>query len=294
MRKRRRRLHGLRRNPVADDRGFSGKRARLAAGSVARGRHARDPCGSPAPVLPGRRYRRAREQARLAQKRRSSPPEEPLMRERLHFLLLNVGHLPRPSVHADLRHGGGARAASRVGPGLCRALEVRHARLLRLRRIRASRRLDRRQVEPRRHDERVLHRHRVRLDRHLVRAHAARDRHWPVRRRRIRRHLPPGRPRHRGGEVEEHGHAHRRQRRLGKPRRRQRRAAHRLLHRSRRLAHGIRGAGRRLDPDRHRLHRPDVGGDHRIPSIVPRRRPRQPVLPADIKACWCGCRPSCS
>ena len=80
------------RNPVADDRGFSGKRAGLAAGSVARGRHARDPCGSPAPVLPGRRYRRAREQARLAQKRRSSPPEEPLMRERLHFLLLNVGH----------------------------------------------------------------------------------------------------------------------------------------------------------------------------------------------------------
>ena len=64
-----------------------------------------------------------------------------------------------------------------------------------------------------------------------------RDRARPVRGRRVRGDLPPRRPRDRGGEVEEHGHAHRRERRVGQPRRRQRGAAHRLPHRPRRLAH---------------------------------------------------------
>ena len=47
---------------------------------------------------------------------------------------------------------------------------------------------------------------------------------------------------------------------------------------------GLRRAGHRLDPDRHRLHRPDVARRSSSPSVVPRRRPRQRVLPADIKA----------
>ena len=59
---------------------------------------------------------------------------------------------------------------------------------------------------------------------------------------------------------------------------------------------GIRCAGRRLDPDRHRLYGSDVAGDHRVPSRlrVPRQRPRQPCCRPTSRPCCCGCRPSCS
>ncbi len=176
--------------------------------------------------------------------------------------------LSRPPVHADLRHRGGARALPRMGAGLRRPVEIRHARLLRLRRVRASRRLARRQVEPRRHDEHLFRRHRSCRHCHVVCAHAARDRHRPLRDRGIRRHLSPRRPRHRRGEMEEHRHAHRRQRRVGQPGRCQRGAPHRLFHRPRRLACGLRHARHRVDSGRHCLCGPDVGARSATPSIA--------------------------
>ena len=54
----------------------------------------------------------------------------------------------------------------------------------------------------------------------------------------------------------------------------QRRADHRLFHRPRRLAHGVRGAGHRLDPDRPRLHRADVARDRPAADRAPEAQGR--------------------
>ena len=82
------------------------------------------------------------------------------MRERLHFLLLNIGHFLDHLFTLIFATVAALALYARVGAGLRRPAEIRDARLLRLRRVRATRRLARRQMEPRGHDGRVLRRHR--------------------------------------------------------------------------------------------------------------------------------------
>ena len=208
-----------------------------------------------------RRFPRLRGSASLAPRGQpDARPGELFMRERLHFLLLNVGHF--------LDHLFTLIFATVAALALHREWGLGYAELLKYATpgffafgvfaLPAGWLADKWSREG------MMSVFFIgigaRLHRHGVCAHALRDRARAVRGRRVRRHLPPGRPRHRRGEVEEHRHAHRRQRRVGQPGRCQRGADHRLLHRPRRLAHGLRRAGHRVDPDRHRLHRPDVAG----------------------------------
>ena len=81
-------------------------------------------------------------------------------RDRLHFLLLNVGHFLDHMFTLIFATVAALALVARVGAELRRPAEIRDARLFRVRRVRLSGRLDRRQMEPRGHDGRVLRRHR--------------------------------------------------------------------------------------------------------------------------------------
>ena len=161
-------------------------------------------------------------------------------RDRLHFLLLNVGHF-LDHLFTLIFATVAALALSREwGLGYGDLLKYATPGFFAFGVFALPGRLARRQMEPRRHDGRVLRRHRRGLDRDrpsrstplqigiglfVIGVFAAI--YHPV-----------------GlaivvAEVEEHRHAHRRQRRLGQSRRRQRGADHRLFHRQRRLAHGL-------------------------------------------------------
>ena len=77
-------------------------------------------------------------------------------RDRLHFLLLNVGHF-LDHLFTLIFATVAALALSREwGMSYARPAQIRDAGVFRVRRVRLSGRLDRRQMEPRRHDGRVL------------------------------------------------------------------------------------------------------------------------------------------
>ena len=130
-------------------------------------------------------------------------------------------------------------------------------------------------------------------DRHRLRADAAADRHRAVRDRHVRRDLSSGRPRDRRREMEEHRDAHRRERRLGQSRRRERGAAHRLSDRQWRLARRVHRAGRVRDPGRARLRSAaaarDRGRPRQAESRARRPAPRSGCVRASA-ACCGACR----
>ena len=182
-------------------------------------------------------------------------------RDRTHFLFLNVGHFLDHLFTLIFATVAALALDARVEPGLRRSSEICDARLLRVRGVLVSGRLARRSMEPRRHDGRLLRRHRDRVGRDRICPDAAAGRHRAVRDRRVRRDLPSGRPRDGDAEMEEHRHAARGERRVGKSRRRERRADHRLPDRQWRLAHGVHHSGRLLGRGRRRLCAGAAAGD---------------------------------
>ena len=197
--------------------------------------------------------------------------------------------LSRSPVHADLRDRRRAGAEPRVEPELRRPAQIRDARLLRVRPVLVSGRMARRQMEPRGHDGRVLHRHRDRGGRDRLCRDAAAGRHRAVRDRRVRRDLPSGRSRDGDAEMEEHRHAARGERRVGKSRRRERRADHRLPDRQWRLAHGVHHSGLLLGSRRPRLCAGAPAG-HRGGAIATGPRPAASRRRWIAPACSCACR----
>ena len=118
---------------------------------------------------------------------------------------------------------------------------------------------------------------------------AAAGRHRAVRDRRVRGDLPSGRPRDGDAEMEEHRHAARRERRVGKSRRRERRADHRLSDRQWRLAHGVHHSGRLLGRGRRRLRARAPAGD-RGGRIGEARGRRHGAGDGPQGRCCCACR----
>ena len=110
-------------------------------------------------------------------------------------------------------------------------------------------------------------------DRDRLRADAVADRHRAVRDRRVRRDLSSGRPGDCRREMEEHRHAHRRERRLGQSRRRERGADHRLSDRQWRLARRVHRAGRVRDPGRAGLRVAAAARDRGRPRQAESRTP---------------------
>ena len=170
-------------------------------------------------------------------------------------------------------------------------------RIRRFRHLCDPRGLDRGQVEPRRHDDRVLHRHRRELDGDGACELSRRNRHGTVRDRRVRRDLPPRRPGDGGARPEEDRRSARDQRRVRQSRRRRSRAADGRAHRYRRMAQCVHSARSRLHRSRCRLRGvPLVGtreprhGNRREEGLVHRGAPRPSIAGRS-----CGCsRSSCS
>ena len=81
-------------------------------------------------------------------------------RDRLHFLLLNVGHFLDHMFTLIFATVAALALSREWGMSYARPAEICDARVFRVRRLRLSGRLDRRQMEPRGHDGRVLCRHR--------------------------------------------------------------------------------------------------------------------------------------
>ena len=210
-------------------------------------------------------------------------------RDRTHFLFLNVGHFLDHLFTLIFATVAALALSARMGAQLRRTAQIRDARLLRLRGVLLSGRLARRQMEPRRHDGGVLRRHRARVGRDRIRPDAVAGRHRAVRDRHVRGDLSSGRPRDGDAEMAEHRHAARGERRVGQPRRRERRADHRLPDRQWRLAHGVHHPGRLLGRGRHRL-RARAARARFPPSDARRSRCGGIARPRTTGRCCCACR----
>ena len=213
-------------------------------------------------------------------------------RDRIHFLFLNVGHFLDHMFTLIFATVAALALIPRVGLELRRPAEIRDARLLRLRLFS----LPAGWLADKWSREGMVAVFFVGigavLDRHGVRADAAAGRHRAVLDRRVRRDLSSGRPRHRHAAMEEHRHADRRERRVGQSRRRQRRAHHRLFHRSRRLARRLHCAGHVLHRGGHALRSRTSG---RRSCTATRSRAEKPAAggphaPATTRRCCCAFR----